>query len=76
MQMIIVWLISWKKLRFFPIFIKNLKFQTTKEARSETDQKRVVSKEYYNLLNMFSKKNLDTLSLYQKYAHKILLKEE
>ena len=35
-----------------------------------------MSQEYYNFLNIFSKKDSDTLPLHQKYDHKIHLEEE
>ena len=36
----------------------------------------MVSQEYYNFLDVFLKKNSDTLFLYRKYDHKIHLKKE
>ena len=65
-----------KRAQVFTFSMRNLKFQAKKEARSETNSKIVLLEKYYDLLDVFSKKNLDTLSLYQKYDYKILLEEE
>ncbi len=56
--------------------MKDLEFQAAKEARPETDPKSIVLEEYHDLLNMLSKKDLDTLPSHQIYDHKIMIDEE
>ena len=56
--------------------MRNLEFQTKKEVRSETNPKTFILKEYYNFVDVFSKKDLDTLFSYQKYDHKIILEDK
>ena len=53
-----------KGAQVFAILIRDLEFQAKKEARLETNLKTVLLEEYYNLLDMFSKKDLDTLLLH------------
>lgn len=65
-----------KKAQIFVIFMKDLEYQVKKEARSKISQKTIVSKKYHDLLGIFSEKNSETFFLYQKYNHKIILKEE
>ena len=60
----------------FAIFIRGLEFQAQKKARLETNSKTVVLEEYHDFLNVFSKKDLNTLSSYQKYDYKIILEKE
>ncbi len=50
-----------------------MKYQVVKEARLGTNSKSIISKEYYNLLNIFFKKSFDILLFHQKYDHKIIL---
>ena len=56
--------------------MRDIQYQAEKEARAETDPKSVVPQEYHDFLDVFSKKNSDTLPPHQKYDHKIYLKEE
>ena len=56
--------------------MKDLEFQAEKEARPETNPKTVVPEEYHDLLDVFSKKDSDTLPPHRKYDHKIILEEE
>ena len=56
--------------------MKNLEYQVEKEARPETNPRSIVLEEDHNLLNVFSKKNSNTLLFHQKYDHKILIKEQ
>ena len=56
--------------------MRNIQYQVEKKARAETNLKNIIFQEYHNFLDVFSKKNSDTLFLYQKYAHKIYLEEE
>ena len=65
-----------KRAQVFPIFIKNLEFQAKKKTRPETNLKTIVLEEYYDLLDVFSKKNSDILPSHQKYDYKIILEEE
>ena len=58
------------------VSMRDLEYQAEKEARPETDPRNVVTKKYHDLLNVFSKKDSDTLPPHQKYDHKIILKEE
>ena len=50
-----------KRVQVFAVSMRDLEFQAEKEARPETDPKSVVPKEYHDLLDVFSKKNSDTL---------------
>lgn len=65
-----------KKSQIFALSIKDLEYQVEKEARSATDWRTVVAAEYHDFLDIFPKKNLDTLPSYQKYDHKIILKKK
>ncbi len=56
--------------------MRDIEYQAEKEARDKTNLKSVVSQEYYNFLDVFSKKDLEILSSYRKYDHKIYLKEK
>ncbi len=56
--------------------MRDLEYQAEKEVSPETDPRTVVSAEYHNLLDVFSKKNSDILPPYRKYDHKILLEEQ
>lgn len=66
---------KFKITRIFPIFIKYLEYQIKKDDKSETNLRSIILKEYYNFLNISSKKNSNTLFLYQKYKNKIILKK-
>ena len=56
--------------------MNNIQYQAKKKIRAETNEKSVVSQEYQDFLDVFLKKDSDTLLLYQKYDHKIHLKKE
>ena len=56
--------------------MRDLEYQAKKEAKLETDPKTVIPVEYYDLLDIFFKKNLDTLPPHQMYDHKIILEKE
>ena len=58
------------------VSMSDIQYQVEKEVRAEINLRSVVSQEYYNFLNVFSKKDSDTLLLHYKYDHKIYLKEE
>lgn len=65
-----------KRAQVLAISMRNLEYQVEKEARPETNPKTIVPEEYHDLLDVFSKKDSDTLPPHQKYYHKIILKEE
>ena len=65
-----------KEAQVFAVSMRNLEYQAEKEAKSETELRTVVPAEYHDLLDIFSKKNSDTLPPHQKYDHKIILEEE
>lgn len=65
-----------KRAQVFAVSIRDLESQVKRKARPETKPKIVVPEEYYDLLDVFSKKNPDILLLYQKQNHKIILEEE
>ena len=65
-----------KKAQVFAVSLKDLQYQAKKEARAEIDPKSVVLEEHHDFLDVFSKKNSDILSPYQKYDHKIQLEKE
>ena len=65
-----------KGAQVFAISMRDLEFQAEKEARPETNPKTVVPEEYHDLLDVFSKKDSDTLPPHRKYDHKIILEEE
>lgn len=56
--------------------MRNPEFQAKKKARLKTNQKNLIPEEYHNFLDIFCKKNSDTLFFYQKYDHKIILEEK
>ena len=60
----------------FAVSMRDLEYQAEKEARPETDPRSVVPEEYHNLLDVFSKKDSDTLPPHRKYDHKIILEEQ
>ena len=65
-----------KGAQLFAVLMRDIQYQAEKEARTETDPKSVVPQEYHNFLDVFSKKNSDTLPPHRKYDHKIHLEEE
>ena len=65
-----------KEAQVFVIFMKDLEYQAEKEARPETNPRIIISEEYYNFLDMFSKKDSDMFPSHQKNDHKIILEEE
>ena len=56
--------------------MKDLEYQAEKEARPETNLRSVVLEEYHNLLDVFSKKNSNTLLPHREYNHKTILKKQ
>ena len=61
-----------KKAQIFTVLMRDIQYQAEKKARAEINPKSVVFQEYYNFLDIFSKKDSDTFSLHQKYNHKII----
>ena len=65
-----------KRAQVFAVSMRDIQYQAEKEARAETDPTSVVSQEYHDFFDIFSKKNSDILPPHQKYDHKIHLEEE
>ncbi len=65
-----------KRTQVFVISMRDIQYQAEKKAKAKTDLKSVVPQKYHDILDVFSKKDLDTLPPYQKYDHKIHLEEE
>ena len=57
------------------ISMKDIEYQLNKTAKTPTDPKTVVPKEYHKFLKVFSKKASDTLLPHSKYDHQIRLFE-
>ena len=55
------------------ISMKDIKYQLNKIAKTPTDPKTVVLKEYHEFLDVFLKKTSDTLSPHSKYDYQICL---
>lgn len=53
-----------KRTQVFAISLRNLEYQAKKTATPKTNLKNVLSKRYYDLLDIFSKKNSDIPVLY------------
>lgn len=66
--------LKWAKL--LSILMTDLAYQVKKEARLETNLRTIVLAKYHDLLNVFSRKDLDTLLFYQKYDHEIILEKK
>ena len=64
-----------KGAQVFAVSIRDLEYQAEKEAKPETNLRSIVPEEYHDLLDVFSKKDFDTLPPHQKYDHKIILEE-
>ena len=56
--------------------MKDIQYKAEKKVRAESNPRSVVLQEYHNFLDVFSKKNSDTLLSHQKYNHKIYLEEK
>ena len=63
------------KHEFNTISMKDIKYQPNKTAKTPTDPKTVVPKEYQKFLDVFSKEALDTLLPHLKYNYQIRLLE-
>lgn len=53
-----------KKFQIFAILIQDLKYHMEKKIKPKTNLKNIISKEYYNLLDIFSKKDVNIFLLY------------
>ena len=53
-----------KKAQVFALSLKNIQYQAEKKVSAETNPKSIIPKEYYDFLDVFSKKDLDNLLLY------------
>ena len=53
-----------KRAQMFAVSMKDIQYQAEKEARAETDPRSVVPEKYHDFLDVFSKKDSDTLLLY------------
>ncbi len=66
-----------KDVKIFVVFIKDLKIQLKKQDSSKViDSKSVISLEYYDFLNVFSKEKADILSSHKKHDHCIKLEKD
>ena len=65
-----------KRAQVFAISMRNIQYYAKKKVRAEINLKIDVFQEYHDFFDVFSKKNSDTLLLYQKYDHKIHLEKE
>ena len=65
-----------KKAQVFALSMRDIQYQAEKDARAENNPKSVIPYKYHDFLDIFPKKDLDTLSSHQKYDHKIYLEEE
>ena len=65
-----------KEAQVFAILMRDIQYQAEKEARAETNPTSVIPQKYHDFLDVFSKKDSDTLPPHQKYDHKIHLEEE
>ena len=64
-----------KEVWIFAISMRDLEYQTEKEARPDTNSRSIVPKRYHDLLDIFSKKGSNILLSNRKYDHKIILEE-
>lgn len=48
-----------KKAQVFAVSMRDLEYQAKKEAKPEINLKNIIQKEYYDLLDLFIKKNSD-----------------
>lgn len=54
----------WKEAQIFALSMRDIQYQAGKKARAETNPKNIILQEYHNFLDIFSKKDSETLSLY------------
>jgi hypothetical protein len=66
-----------KDVKIFVVFMKDLKIQLKKQDSNKmTDSKSVISFEYHDFLNLFSKEKADILSSHRKHDHRIKLEKD
>ena len=58
------------------ISMKDIEYQLNKTAKTPTDSKTMIPKEYHKFLDVFSKETSNTLSPYSKFDHQICLLED
>ena len=63
-------------MQIFATFVKNIKIKLVKKTKLIIDLKLMISSEYHDFLNVFSKKLVDVLSSHRKHDHTIKLKLE
>ena len=51
-----------KGAKVFALSMRDIQYQAQKEARTETNPTDIITQNYHNFLDVFLKKNLDTLS--------------
>ena len=56
--------------------MRDIQYQAEKEAKAKPNPTSIIPQENHNFLDVFSKKDSDTLPPYQNYNHKIHLEEE
>ena len=67
------YLIKQKGVEIFSMLMKKLEYQLNKTKKLVIDPATVVPEYYHKFLDVFSKKELDKISLHSKYDHKIEL---
>ncbi len=65
-----------KGAQVFAISMRDIQYQAETKARAETNTKSIVPQEYHDFLDIFSKKDSDTLLPHRQYNHKIHLEEQ
>ncbi len=66
-----------KNVEIFAVFMKNLEIQLKKQNNNKViDSKSIMSQEYHDFLNVFSKKKIDVLSSHRKHDHRIKLEKD
>lgn len=53
-----------KETQVFTISMRDLKYQIAKRTKPETNSRSIILEKYHNFLNIFSKKDSNTLLLY------------
>jgi hypothetical protein len=66
-----------KDVKIFVVFMKNLKIQLKKQDSSEIiDSKSMISSEYHDFLDVYSKEKTNILSSHKKHDHRIKLEKD
>ena len=69
-------LIRQKEAKIFATSLKDIEIELAKKTKSITNSKSIVSSEYHDFLNVFSKKLVDVFSSHRKHDHIIELESE